>query len=86
MTITNETRRRIMLIAWDFFREERHEGFGRALKRAWAFVRHTHRKPDRIIRLVMSGATHLQLTSLTRRADRRHIGNDAAWRQAQFGR
>jgi hypothetical protein len=86
MTITNDTRRRIMLIAWDFYREDRADGFGQALKRAWAFVGRTHRRPDRIMRLVASGATHLQLTSLTRRADRRHLGNEAAWRQAKFGR
>jgi hypothetical protein len=86
MTITNDTRRRIMLIAWDFFREDRHEGFGRALKRAWAFVKRSHQRPDRITRQVAAGATHLQLTSLVRRADRRHLGNDLARRQAQFGR
>ena len=86
MTNANEIRRDVMLIAWDFFREDRQEGFGRALKRAWAFLRRTHRKPDRIMRLVASGATHLQLTSLTRRSDRRHLGNDTARRQAQFGR
>ena len=85
MTVTNETRRRIMLIAWDFFREDRHEGFSRALKRAWAYVRRVCKKPDRITRLVASGATHIQLTNLTRRADRRHLGKDAARRQAQFG-
>ena len=86
MEITNDTRRRIMLIAWDLFRDARAEGFGAALKRAWAFVRRTHLKPDRIIRMVAAGATHIRLSSLVRRADRRHLGNDAAWRQAQFGR
>ena len=85
MTITNDTRRRIMLIAWDFFREDRHEGFGRARKGAWTYVRRVFGKPDRIVRMVASGATHIQLTNLTRRADRRHLGNDAARHQAQFG-
>ena len=74
-----------MLIARDFFREDRHEGFGRARKRAWAYVRRVSGKPDRIVRMVASGATHIQLTNLTRRADRRHLGNDAARHQAQFG-
>jgi len=85
MTVINDTRRRIMRIAWDVFREDRHEDFGRALKRAWAYVRRVCKKPDRITRLVAAGATPIQLTNLTRRADRRHLGKDAARRQAQFG-
>jgi hypothetical protein len=34
--------------------------------------------------MVASGATHIQLTNLTRRSDRRCLGNDTARRQAQF--
>jgi len=85
MTITNETRRRIMLIAWDFFRTDKPDGFGVALRRAWAFVKRTHLKPDQFTRMVAAGATHIKLTSLVRRADRRHLGNDGARRQAKFG-
>ena len=74
-----------MLMAWDFLREDRHEGCSRALKRACAYVRRVSRKPDRIVRMVVSGVTHIQLTNITRRADRRHLGNDTARRQARFG-
>jgi hypothetical protein len=39
MTITNETRRRIMSVAWDLFRTDRNRTFADALRGAWKFIR-----------------------------------------------
>jgi len=39
MTITNETRRRIMLLAWDAKRSEPARTFADCLRGAWAFTR-----------------------------------------------
>ena len=39
MTITNETRRRIMSLAWDLFRSDRDRTFADALRGAWKFIR-----------------------------------------------
>jgi len=85
MTFTNEIRREIMLIAWDFYRTDRHEGFGQALKRAWAWIRKTMARPNRIIQQVAAGATHVRVSSLVQRRDRKHLGQDEARRQAMWG-
>jgi len=85
MTITNDIRREIMQIAWGFFRTDRHEGFGCALKRAWAWIKRTLARPDRIVRQVKAGASHIRVTNLVRRCDRRQRGKDEVRWQAMYG-
>ena len=80
MTVTNDTRRRIMLIAWDFFREDPHEGFGRALKRAWAYVRRVSRKPDRIMRQIEEERATLPPTDDFRERERQREFEERATR------
>ena len=85
MSPINEIRRQVMRIAWSFFRTDRLEGFGAALRRSWAWVKKTYAKPCRITRQVQAGATHIRVSSLVRRRDRKHLGNHEARSQAMFG-
>ena len=39
MTVTNETRRRIMSLTWDLFRTDGERTFADALRGAWKFIR-----------------------------------------------
>ena len=85
MAAANQLRRDVMLIAWDFFRADKAEGFASALRRAWAWTKKSAKAVARIASQYRAGVRTIQFGTMTRRADRRHIGNDAARRQAQFG-
>jgi len=85
MTNANEIRRDVMLIAWDFFRADKHEGFASALRRAWAWTKKSAKAVVRIARQYRAGVRQISFGSMVRRADRNHLGNDAARRQAAFG-
>lgn len=57
MSTANETRRSVMLIAWDFFRADREEGFGSALRRAWAWVKKSAAHTKRFLKASMGAKT-----------------------------
>ena len=85
MTPANQNRREVMLIAWDFFRADRLDGFASALRRAWAWKKKAAKSVERIASQYRSGVRRISFGSMVRRADRRHLGADLARRQAAFG-
>lgn len=62
MRCTNETRRRIMGLAWDFYRADTARTFADALRRAWRWTKGVAAAGRRIVEAAKGGA-RVQLAS-----------------------
>ena len=61
MSCNTETRRNVMLMAWDFYRADKHEGFSSALRRSWALAKKLAGAAKQIVKRARNG--HLALKS-----------------------
>jgi galactokinase/mevalonate kinase-like predicted kinase len=62
MTATTETRRNVFKLAWELFRSEPTEGFGQALRRAWAMTKKMAAAVSKFARKI-AGASTVRLSS-----------------------
>ncbi len=67
MSCNTETRRNVMLMAWDFYRADKHEGFASALRRAWAFTNRLTGAAKHLIKRAKMGHLALKSTMCARK-------------------
>ena len=85
MTTANEIRREVMLMAWGLKRAELTRSFADCLRAAWKMSKQAAKDAARIVSMMHRGMKTLRLSPLSRRQDRRHIGNAEARYQAAYG-
>ena len=85
MTTANQIRREVMLMAWSLKRAEPTRSFASCLRGAWKMSKQAAKDAARIIGMMRRGMTTLRVSPMTRRQDRRHIGNAEARYQAAYG-